>query len=324
MTRGFDINNPTDPSEGTASVTFSTDMGNGTSPADVEPLPADPAQYPWPRQAEPRVANGQLVVNPRDQLVTIIAMTQGEEAFVDANHNGVLDIGETFIDQGDPFIDANDNGVYDQLYTGGPWELRFCGQGNTNCAAYQGPNGKWDSLTTIWVPTWVVFTGVTSAHIAAAGQPAPAADYSPACIPHNVSAFAEIYIYDTFLNTPASGTGYNDPRVEQGNVGTRRHGFGPELDGWGAMGNLGVSFDYRIVSPAGGLCQSPAAPTAPTPCVQRLLFRNFDLGWRGTIETFNGGGTTTCPSTTVFKTSLQTNCAHGSYDIGYQSGTYAP
>ena len=50
-----------------------------------------PAQYPFPRTAEPQVTVGSLVKNPRDQMVTIIAMTQGEEGFFDANKNGVLD-----------------------------------------------------------------------------------------------------------------------------------------------------------------------------------------------------------------------------------------
>src|SRR5258708_38578856 len=62
-------------------------------------------------------------------------MTQGEEGFIDANHNGLLDTNEVFFDLGDPFIDANDNGQYDQIYPGGPWEVRFCGYTSRGPAA---------------------------------------------------------------------------------------------------------------------------------------------------------------------------------------------
>ncbi|HYS08965.1 MAG TPA: hypothetical protein VEP66_09480, partial [Myxococcales bacterium] len=159
VTKGFDPSNPNDPAEGTATVTFTTDMGNGFRPADVVPLATAPAQYPWPRQAEPQIASGSLTRNPRDNLVTIIAMADGEEAFIDSNHNGTLDNNEVFFDLGDPFIDANDDGLYDQIYPNGPWELRFCSNTTgTNCSTYTGPNGQWDSSTTIWVPTWVVFS----------------------------------------------------------------------------------------------------------------------------------------------------------------------
>lgn len=53
------------------------------------------------------------IMNPRDEIVTVIAITKGEETFFDANGNGVYDEGEDFIDIGEPFIDANDNGIWD-------------------------------------------------------------------------------------------------------------------------------------------------------------------------------------------------------------------
>ena len=329
VTKAFDFNNPSDPNEGTATVTFSTDMGNGTSPADVDPLPADAAQYPWPRDyPEPQVQQGQLVVNPRDQLVTIIAMTEGEEAFVDGNHNGILDNDEVFVDLGDPFIDANDDGQYDQIYPGGPWEVRFCGQTGADCSTYHGPNGQWDSLTTIWVPTWVVFSGVVAPHTAAAGQPPPTPnDYSPSCVEHSSQGFSSIYVYDAWLNSPSAGATYGAPAIETGAVTTKKHGFGAQLDQWGAMGILGLDFDYHLVSTSGGLCAAPASPTAPTPCVQKLLFRDFDTGFRGTVEADLGASVATsgtCATPNPFQTSIQVNGAHGTYAVGYQNGTSAP
>jgi hypothetical protein len=321
-TKPFDFGTPDDPDEGSATVTFSTDMSNGIGPADVAPLPAAAGQYPWPRLAEPQVAAGSLVRNPRDQLVTIIAMTKGEEGFEDANHDGVLNINEVFYDQGDPFIDANDDGVYDQIYVGGPWEVRFCGL-NPDCSAYQGPNNQWDSQTVIWVPAWVVFTGVPSLTTTIAGQPPPASDYSPTC--DTGQSFADIYVYDAFLNSPASGGTYSAPKLEVTGptLTIKGSGFFPELDNWGAMGQLGFNFDYRVVSPTGGICQAPAVPTAPTACVQRLLFRDFDLGFRGTIEVDNSN-TAACAPGKPFKSSIGFSGAHSTAPVGYQRGTFGP
>jgi len=329
-TKPFDFANPSDPNEGSATVTFSTDMGNGSAPADVDPLVAAPTQFPWPRQLEPRVSPpGFLTRNPRDQFVTIIAMTEGEEAFVDANHNGLLDNNEVFYDLGDPFIDANDDNAYGQIYTGGPWEVRFCGI-NADCSTYRGPNGLWDSLTTIWVPTWVVFTGVVAPSTSpAGGTPPPTNDYKGVCITSTVPAFADIYVYDTFLNTPAAGVTYKDPAIEKTDVKAlltaKKHGFFTQLDSWGGMGQLGFDFDYRPVSTTGGLCAAPASPTAPTPCVMRLLFRAFEDGFRGTIEVDSTGGAT-CPTTAPpkFTTSLEVDGAHGSFAVGTQIGTFTP
>src|SRR5437868_3027179 len=140
VTKPFDFATPTDPDEGSVTVTFSTDMGRGFGPVETSPL-----------AGEPSVGNA----NPRDQLVTIIAMVRGEEAFVDANLDGQYNAGELFVDQRDPFIDSNDNNLYDPAT-----EPRFCG--GASCATYHGPNGVWDSDRTIWTPAWVVFTAVGS------------------------------------------------------------------------------------------------------------------------------------------------------------------
>jgi len=305
MTKAFDFANPNDPDEGSATVTFSTDMGNGFRPADVSPLPADGAQYPWPRLAEPSVPAGFLTRNPRDQLVTIIAMADGEEAFVDANHNGVLDNNEVFYDLGDPFIDANDDGLYDQVYAGGPWEVRFCSDtSGTNCSTYNGPNGRWDADTTIWVPTWVVFSDNASPHNAPAGIAEPAIPYVPSCVASTASSFADIFVFDEFLNSPAPGTDYTEVSVDQGTVTAAKIGFFKEPDNWGAMGKLGLDFDYWPVLPGGGACVAPASPTAPTACVLKLFFRDFDPGFRGTIKATNGTTTGSCASPVVFLTSI--------------------
>jgi hypothetical protein len=331
VTQGFDAANPNDPLEGTATVTFTTDMGNGFRPADVDPLLAAPAQYPWPRLAEPQVLAGSITRNPRDQLVTMIAMTEGEEAFADANHNGLLDNNEVFYDLGDPFIDANDDGVYDQTYPNGPWEVRFCSNtSGTSCSTYNGPNGQWDSLTTIWVPTWVVFSDNAAPNTAPAGVAPPALAYSPVCVPENGASYASIYVFDEFLNSPAAGTTYTDPVINatqdpQPKLTLVKHGFFAEPDNWGAMGKLGLDFDYWPVLPGGAACAAPASPAAPTACVLRLFFRDFDDGFRGTIEADSAysGGAGSCAAPRTFSTQIGVVNLNDVTLRGLQRGQYA-
>lgn len=101
---------------------------------------------------------------PRDGLVTLIAVTQGEEGFVDRNGNGQWDVGENFFDLGEPFVDSNDNNAWD------PEEPFVDVNGD---GSYQGPNGVWDSNTTIWAVQHVAFTGLatrTSWYYQATGQ----------------------------------------------------------------------------------------------------------------------------------------------------------
>ena len=277
MTKPFDFTNPTDPQEGTVTVTFTADLANGFGPVDVDPLAANPTQYPIARTlAEPsRTTAGGLVVNPRDQLVTLIAMVRGEEAFVDANKNGVYDVGELFVDQGDPYIDANDNNQYDALT-----EQRFCG--GASCATYNGPNGVWDSDRTIWAPTWVVFTGVPVAR-PQAGPPLPASsclDYSNNSAGNASSGRAVFTALDYWLNTGASGTTYSATVTGSNPPTLSVTGNFPELDAWGAMGLLHFNFDWVTVT-ANDITKKCGDPTATSPiCIERLVFGDFDTGAR--------------------------------------------
>ena len=95
-------------------------------------------------------ACGTYTHNPRDGLVTMIGVVNGEEGFVDWNGNGRHDAGEPYIDLGEPYVDANDNGKYD---TG-----EFFVDVNSN-GTYDGPNGQWDANTMLWAETRVLFTG---------------------------------------------------------------------------------------------------------------------------------------------------------------------
>jgi hypothetical protein len=74
-----------------------------TAPTLKEPRRNDP---------ERKALDGTTIVNnPRDNLVSMIAVTSGEEDFEDDNNNGQYDDGEKFVDLTEPFVDANDNGT---------------------------------------------------------------------------------------------------------------------------------------------------------------------------------------------------------------------
>src|SRR6218665_515449 len=110
----------------------------------VEPRRLDPV-----RQV---VKDGRLVTptnNPRDNLVSMIAITSGEEAFDDLNNNGVYDEGEPFTDLTEPFVDNNDNGTWDK-------GERYV-DANAN-GTWDGKNGKFDPIGLIWVQERILWT----------------------------------------------------------------------------------------------------------------------------------------------------------------------
>jgi hypothetical protein len=106
-----------------------------------------------PRRPDPlrMDAQGQRINNPRDNLVTLVVVTDGEEGFVDTNANGTFDPGEVFEDLPEPFVDANDNGTHDQ------GEAFIDTNANSQ---WDAENGAWDPRTKIWASTRVLWTGV--------------------------------------------------------------------------------------------------------------------------------------------------------------------
>jgi hypothetical protein len=133
----------------------------GKIPVDVRP---DPSLLEWSRAADPLDPGSCDFVehNPRDGIVSVIAFAQGEEGFVDINGDGIYNDTEPFVDLGEPFVDSNDNNVQD------PGEF-FLDVNNNN--KWDGPNGKWDSATTIWAETRIVYTG--RAAFTRSGPPSP-------------------------------------------------------------------------------------------------------------------------------------------------------
>jgi hypothetical protein len=109
-----------------------------------EPQRADPIRPP-PPSPESRI------LNPRDNLVTLIAVTRGEEAFTDSNNDGKYDEGEDFEDLTEPFVDMNDSGTRE--------EIEPFIDTNDN-GVWDGKNGTFDASTLIWVEEKILWTGV--------------------------------------------------------------------------------------------------------------------------------------------------------------------
>ena len=106
--------------------------------------------------------SGRFENNPRDNLVSMIAVTSGEEGFTDTNNNGQFDQGEQFDDLTEPFVDSNDNGTWDAF------ENFIDVNGNRE---WNGKNGKWDANTLIWRQERLLWTGIPAAEDLAATVP---------------------------------------------------------------------------------------------------------------------------------------------------------
>lgn len=95
-----------------------------------------------------------ITANPVDSLCTSIVWTEGEEAYVDSNGNGVYDNGEPHTPIGEPYIDANDNGEFDagtEFY----YDLDENG-------AYTPGDSVWDDETFVWTSGVIRWSGSTA------------------------------------------------------------------------------------------------------------------------------------------------------------------
>lgn len=239
---------------------------------------------------EPSVSHGQdgcgiRSHNPRDGLVTVVAMADGEEAFFDANGNGAYDVDEPFVDLGEPFVDENDNGVWDS----GEWFLDVDGN-----RAYDGPNGTWDATAKIWTQTVVLYTG-SPATLAAPGgvlgtRWATDAAFSHACTPTPapaalalqgssdgpppVAAVPQGFVVvasDHNLNRLATATSYAVD-VTKGSITADYYGLPSYADG------LGLFYRYWPCD-QGGTCASQCRATgADAPCLMTPSISGFSCG----------------------------------------------
>ncbi len=99
--------------------------------------------------------------NPRDGWATVVVSTRGEEAFNDANGNGLFDgAGEFDIATQDTsqeaFIDVDDDNTRDDGSGGEPFEIFNDDDGNST---YNMANGVWDADKTIFKDIPMLITG---------------------------------------------------------------------------------------------------------------------------------------------------------------------
>lgn len=122
------------------------------------PAPAMNAREPSRLEQLPGRRNkdgSQIRMNPRDNLVTMIAVTSGEEAFVDLDNSGSWSGDEPYTDLTEPFVDSNDNGTWDS-------DERFIDVNGDK--RWTGKNGRWDANTLIWVQEKILWTGIPHAY----------------------------------------------------------------------------------------------------------------------------------------------------------------
>ncbi len=148
------------------------------------------------------------VNNPRDNLVTLIAVTNGQEGFKDDNGNGTWDVDEMFTDTTEPFVDGNDNGTWD------PGEQYV--DTNTN-GLWDGKNQRWDKDTKVWAQERILWTGAPALQDEMGAEPVVYAtsaftlacanqDAGAPCTQAGPTASGEIYIADPWFNAPARGS----------------------------------------------------------------------------------------------------------------------
>lgn len=220
-----------------------------------------PEQY---RTSAPFNANGQF---------RVIAVTRGEEAFVDVNGNGVFDPGiDTFtlstMDLGEPFVDSNDNGVWDGpgctqpgCIPTHPGELYVDSSTNPPNGRYDAGNGVWDGpgctqagcnqSPTIWTSIRLQFTG----HIVNCVVVGTFDAFGNFDVPHAGSLTFQLELSDEFGNSPVPGT----TSVVSASAGTLTNGSVTVADGVG--GPFVHRFRLADSAPTGAPAPTPATLT---------------------------------------------------------------
>ncbi len=129
-------------------ATNALQVSGGPLPQDVDPLPADGLLAAEPYYSG-ICAGGPRTFNPRDGLVNVIAVFQGEEPFEDLTGSGYWEPNDPFVDLPQPFVDNDDSSQYK------PGDI--CpGLSNGSCA---GPNHIWDGSANVWVQTHILYSG---------------------------------------------------------------------------------------------------------------------------------------------------------------------
>lgn len=277
---------------GLAVQTFQT-LGNGL-PFDVAPL-AGLAPYAEPAVVHGLDGCGLRTHNPRDGVVTVIAVADGEEAFFDANGNGSYDAGEPFVDLGEPFVDQNDDGVWEP----GEWFLDLDGNGT-----WTGPNGRWDANTKIWTQTFVVYTGTSAALVDSGGALMGTRIVDPSAFVDACVSTAPPTPFDVLYATtvhPATSQPYVLVASDQ-NFNFLQAGAGYAVDQIPSDADLtldyfglpshadevGMSWQYWPCAQDGTCASQCRATGANAPCVMRPVFTAFSCGYATSFSVTGG------------------------------------
>ncbi len=245
-------------------------------PADVAPLPGEPSSG---------------TKNPRDMLVTLVAIVAGEEQFYDGSGasnnvtNGRWDPGEWFVDLGEPFSDDNDNGVWDvdeKYFDTEPKNMRW-----------DGPNGVWDNNVQIFRTTHVLWTGPSSRPIEF--------ETMPPFVIGNAPLITGFTVGDEFLNPISPDSSAATATLigtTKGTVSLATSSFQldtlavpittePPLQATETAMGSGVFVVNGNCNPSG-----PAPASALTRCIRRYRFANtgWSRGSTGTATFVNAAG----------------------------------
>ncbi|HCF57631.1 MAG TPA: hypothetical protein DFS52_06510 [Myxococcales bacterium] len=255
--------------QGSATFTFEL-AGFSSLSNDVEPLGPDPTQLPLARSAEPFVAEGSRVRNPRDGLATLIAWVEGgEEYFQDANGNGAYDSGELFVDQSEPFVDNDDDGTRGAF----EWFVDSDSDGE-----WDGPNGLWDGDATVWAETRILLTGDP---MLATSRLEPA-DFGS--VTKGASRTLQAHLTDRNLNRPAAeGLALSATHTATKGAIDFRH---PSI-----LDAYGFGLERLLVDAATGSACSPSSER----CVWRTLFYDWSEGVIGSLRIDGAPETDTSP-----------------------------
>lgn len=158
-------------------------QGGYESPKDVEPVSGEPSRTGTLGEEH----------NPRDGVVSLLAIVRGSEAWTDLNDNGERDENEPFTDIGEPVLDVDDDGIY----TAGVDEYFDANQNGE----YDGPNGTYDADTYIGAQTKIVWTGPLEPAVNAGRYET---NPDPPDISDNGSLTLFVYLLDRNLNPISS------------------------------------------------------------------------------------------------------------------------
>jgi len=233
------------------------------------------------------------VHNPRDGVVSVIAMMTGEEGFIDKNGDGMYNSGEPYIDLTEPFVDSNDNGT---------WDAGEFFQDVNNNARWDPANAEWDDSTMLWTETRIVYTGQGNAVADAGNQlqsrfflpgpgfpPEPMVPFQPtATVPEPISLLAGetrdigIWFSDVNFNVLAPAVKYGAD-VGMGDPATVAIAANPQMTPTRQEGFLFTQryCDGAATETCGMICP-PSSVTQQ--CLVRSSVSGFEYGVDGVIR----------------------------------------